>query len=98
MPVAAAAAGAAGGAGAGAGAGALSAPFAPAAAGAYLFSGGLGGLGLLTARLLVERGAARLVLTSRSGKVQPGSEADWEWRASELQEHARVDQKLLPRL
>eukprot|EP01046_Picozoa_sp_COSAG06_P013308 COSAG06_NODE_802_length_12194_cov_5.561637_13_plen_67_part_00 len=25
-------------------------------------------------------------------------EADWEWRASELQEHARVDQKLLPRL
>ena len=44
--------------------------------GAQLLSGGLGGLGLLTARLLVERGAAQLVLTSRSGRVQQGSEAD----------------------
>ena len=47
--------------------------------GSHLFSGGLGGLGLLTARVLVESGAKRLVLTSRSGRVQSGSEADWSW-------------------
>ncbi|HEX2254149.1 MAG TPA: condensation domain-containing protein [Thermoanaerobaculia bacterium] len=34
--------------------------------GAYLVTGGLGGLGLLFARWLVERGARRLVLTGRS--------------------------------
>ena len=47
-----------------------------AANGAHLLTGGLGGLGLLTARMLVERGATKLILTSRSGAVQPGSEAD----------------------
>lgn len=47
--------------------------------GAHLLSGGMGGLGLLTARLLVGRGANRVVLTSRSGRVQLGSEVDWSW-------------------
>ena len=37
--------------------------------GAHFFSGGLGGLGLLTARLLVERGARHLVLSSRSNPL-----------------------------
>eukprot|EP00964_Phaeocystis_antarctica_P033478 scaffold18987_cov79-Phaeocystis_antarctica.AAC.1 len=37
------------------------------AAGAWLVTGGLGGLGLRGAALLAARGAARLVLTSRSG-------------------------------
>eukprot|EP00964_Phaeocystis_antarctica_P086147 scaffold54520_cov92-Phaeocystis_antarctica.AAC.1 len=39
------------------------------AAGAWLVTGGLGGLGLRGAALLASRGAARLVLTSRSGLV-----------------------------
>ena len=47
--------------------------------GAHLLSGGLGGLGLLTARLLIEVGAQQLVLTSRSGRVVAGSEDDWAW-------------------
>jgi phthiocerol/phenolphthiocerol synthesis type-I polyketide synthase D len=34
---------------------------------AYVISGGYGGLGLATARLLAERGAARVVLSGRSG-------------------------------
>ena len=38
-------------------------------AGAYLITGGLGALGLLTAKVLVKRGARRLVLLSRSGRV-----------------------------
>jgi hypothetical protein len=51
--------------------------------GAHLFTGGLGGLGLLTARVLVkEAGATRLLMSSRSGQVQRGSEADWEWLAA----------------
>ena len=51
--------------------------------GAQLFTGGLGGLGLLTARVLVkEAGATRLLISSRSGQVQRGSEADWEWLAT----------------
>ena len=37
--------------------------------GAWLISGGLGGLGLRGASLLSERGAARVVLASRSGRV-----------------------------
>ena len=49
--------------------------------GAYFFSGGLGGLGLLTARLLVEGGAQKLVLSSRSDRVVAGSESDWTWLA-----------------
>ncbi|WP_344591561.1 SDR family NAD(P)-dependent oxidoreductase [Actinomadura vinacea] len=40
--------------------------------GAYVISGGYGGLGLVTARLLAERGAGRLVLGGRSG---PGPDA-----------------------
>ena len=47
--------------------------------GTHLISGGLGGLGLLTARLLATRGAKRFVLSSRSGRVQWGSEGDWSW-------------------
>ena len=45
------------------------------------FSGGLGGLGLLTARLLVNAGAKQIVVSSRSDRVVAGSEADWEWLA-----------------
>mmetsp|Transcript_24221 Transcript_24221/g.76721 ORF Transcript_24221/g.76721 Transcript_24221/m.76721 type:complete len:1389 (-) Transcript_24221:1907-6073(-) len=52
--------------------------------GTHLFSGGLGGLGLLTARMLVGRGAKHLVLSSRSGRVQSGSEADWAWLTSRV--------------
>ena len=45
--------------------------------GMHFLSGGLGGLGLLTARLLVEGGAEQLVLSSRSDRVVAGSEGDW---------------------
>ena len=45
--------------------------------GAHVMSGGLGGLGLLMARLMVEGGARQLVLSSRSGRVVAGSERDW---------------------
>ena len=52
----------------------------PASDGAHVFTGGLGGLGLLTARVLIkERDAKQLLLSSRSGQVQRGSEADWAW-------------------
>ncbi len=37
----------------------------------YLITGGLGGLGLLVARWLAERGAAAVVLTSRSAPAPP---------------------------
>ena len=43
----------------------------------HFLSGGLGGLGLLTARRLAEHGARHLVLSSRSGRVVLGSEGDW---------------------
>ena len=56
---------------------------------AHLFTGGLGGLGLLTSRLLVSLGATRLVLSSRSGRVQHGSEGDWKW-LSEDGSHSAV--------
>ena len=58
-------------------------PHGPGAAieGCHLLTGGLGGLGLLTARLLVEGGARQLVLSSRSDRVVAGSEDDWEWLA-----------------
>ena len=52
---------------------------------AHFFSGGLGGLGLLTARLLVEAGGARqLVLSSLDNRVEAGgAEADdWAWLAA----------------
>jgi myxalamid-type polyketide synthase MxaB len=45
--------------------GAVSAPLRPD--GTYLITGGLGGLGLVTARWLVERGARNLVLVGRRG-------------------------------
>ena len=49
--------------------------------GTHFFSGGLGGLGLLTARLLFEGGVPQLVLSSRSDRVAAGSEDDWAWLA-----------------
>ena len=50
-------------------------------AGSHLLTGGLGGLGLLMARLLGEGGARHIVLSSRSGRVVEGSESDWGWLA-----------------
>ncbi len=41
--------------------------FRPALAGCHLLSGGMGGLGLITAQWLVHEGADRLLLLSRSG-------------------------------
>ena len=41
--------------------------------GAYVITGGYGGIGLVTARLLAERGAGRIVLSGRSG---PGPDAE----------------------
>ena len=43
----------------------------------HFFTGGLGGLGLLAARLLLQGGAERVILSSRSDRVVAGSEADW---------------------
>ena len=44
----------------------------------HFITGGLGGLGLLAARLLVQRGGQTVLLASRSGRVMRGSEADWD--------------------
>ena len=44
--------------------------------GAYFVLGGLGGLGLLTARLLITGGARQVVLASRSNQVAAGSEEE----------------------
>ncbi|SPT60426.1 type I polyketide synthase [Actinomadura madurae] len=41
--------------------------------GAYVITGGYGGIGLVTARLLAERGAGRIVLSGRGG---PGADAE----------------------
>ncbi|MEO5874262.1 MAG: SDR family NAD(P)-dependent oxidoreductase, partial [Streptosporangiaceae bacterium] len=41
--------------------------------GAYIITGGYGGIGLVTARLLADRGAGRVVLSGRSG---PGTDAE----------------------
>ena len=50
------------------------------AAGVHWITGGLGGLGLVAARVLRARCPAdELLLASRSGRVQAGSEADWKW-------------------
>ena len=49
--------------------------------GAHFLSGGLGGLGLLTARLLFEDGVQQLVLSSRSNRVVAGCEGEWAWLA-----------------
>ena len=46
-----------------------------AGAASYLITGGLGELGLALARWMVERGARRLVLTSRRGAPAAGSSA-----------------------
>ena len=54
----------------------------------YMLSGGLGGLGLLTARLLIERGARKIVLSSRSDRVQGGSEEDWARLAGRVEASA----------
>lgn len=45
------------------------------AEGAYLITGGLGGLGLLTASWLVDRGARHLLLVGRSGPSEPALSA-----------------------
>ena len=53
--------------------------------GAYIITGGLGGLGLQTAKLLVRLGAKHLFLVSRSGKVPyegQGLEEDLAWLQS----------------
>ena len=48
----------------------------------YVVTGGFGGLGLLVAKFLADRGAKRLLLTSRSGRA-PGVAAE---QVEELQE------------
>lgn len=58
--------------------------------GAHLISGGLGGLGLLTARFLLERGAQRVVLASRSDRVVEGSDEDWLWLACSKSDVQRI--------
>jgi NAD(P)-dependent dehydrogenase (short-subunit alcohol dehydrogenase family) len=58
----------------------------PVQGGTFIITGGLGGLGLLSAKVLSRLGAARLVLVSRSGKVpysDQGLEAELEWLLSE---------------
>ena len=45
---------------------------------AHLLTGGLGGLGVLTARWLASTGIRRLVLASRSGRRAGGTEREWE--------------------
>ncbi|WP_345435965.1 SDR family NAD(P)-dependent oxidoreductase [Actinoallomurus vinaceus] len=47
---------------------------------AYVISGGYGGLGLVTARLLAERGAGRIVLSGRSGPPPEAEKAISELR------------------
>ncbi len=56
-------------------------PFAARADGAYLVTGGLGGVGLETARWLAERGARHLVLAGRSG-MPPRAQWDGEQDAA----------------
>ncbi|MCO6009310.1 SDR family NAD(P)-dependent oxidoreductase [Actinoallomurus purpureus] len=49
---------------------------------AYVISGGYGGLGLVTARLLAERGAGRIVLSGRGGPPPEAEKAISELRES----------------
>ena len=49
--------------------------------GAHFITGGLGGLGLVAARLLIEDGAQQVVLSSRNDRVAPGRSSDWAWLA-----------------
>eukprot|EP01042_Synura_sphagnicola_P036726 gene36726-biopygen22245 len=61
--------------------------------GACIITGGLGGLGLLTAKVLVEVGVKRLVLLSRSGKVSYGGqglEEQLRWLVEESGADVRV--------
>jgi len=54
--------------------------------GAYVITGGLGGLGLVTAKTLVDIGASNIVLVSRSGRVAyegQGLEKDLAWLQTE---------------
>jgi hypothetical protein len=54
--------------------------------GSYVVTGGLGGLGLLSAKILSQLGAKRIVLVSRSGKVSyadQGLEDDVRWLQEE---------------
>jgi acyl transferase domain-containing protein/NADPH:quinone reductase-like Zn-dependent oxidoreductase/NAD(P)-dependent dehydrogenase (short-subunit alcohol dehydrogenase family)/acyl carrier protein len=45
----------------------------------YVLSGGMGAIGLLTARTLIEEGAKNVVLLSRSGKPASDAAEQWEW-------------------
>jgi len=61
--------------------------------GAYIITGGLGGLGLLTAKVLVEVGVKHLVLLSRSGKVSyegQGLEEQLRWLLEDSGADVRV--------
>lgn len=53
-------------------------PVQPARHGSVVLSGGLGGLGIVTARLLLERGWRRFAFLSRTGKVSSGGANEWE--------------------
>ena len=44
----------------------------------HVVTGGTGGLGVLTARWLADRGVERLLLASRKGKVAPSSKANFQ--------------------
>lgn len=46
--------------------------------GVYIISGGTGGIGLLTAIVLIERGCQKVYLLSRSGKVSSNSTHLWD--------------------
>ena len=61
--------------------------------GTYIVTGGLGGLGLLSARVLVSAGAKRIVLVSRSGKVAyegQGLEAELSWLTNDSGADVRI--------
>jgi hypothetical protein len=47
--------------------------------GTYVLSGGRGALGLTTAKALVEEGAKKVLLLSRSGKPAPDAGDAWAW-------------------
>jgi 3-oxoacyl-(acyl-carrier-protein) synthase/NADP-dependent 3-hydroxy acid dehydrogenase YdfG len=45
--------------------------------GSHIVTGGTGGLGMLTARWLAQRGGCVLILTSRAGKLDVAASSDW---------------------
>ena len=61
--------------------------------GAYLITGGLGGLGLLSAKVLVDMGVRQLVLVSRSGLVH--SDQGLEERLNWLLEESGADVRVM---